>query len=102
MIKIYSHQNPSLIHHLKNVLQVEGIHAEVKNEILGGTVGQIPPTECWVELWIVNEASYPEAMAIIEGAVGDENESSESWTCAGCGEENEGQFAVCWKCGKEG
>lgn len=102
MIKVYSNPNPSLVHNMRNVLQLEGIETEIRNENLLTTAGGIPVHHAWPELWIVNEASYPQAMAIVEKAIQEDEDPQRAWRCKSCGEENEGQFAVCWNCGEEG
>jgi Putative prokaryotic signal transducing protein len=86
------------IHHLKNVLEADGIRCWVKNELLSRLAGEIPFIECAMELHLVREADRPRAEVLLDiwrhppppGAV---------WTCAGCGESVEGQFGECWRCG---
>lgn len=101
MKKIFSSQNSMIIHHMKNLLSLKGIHAIVRNENLTAALGEIPPTECWVELWILDGSRENEARAIIQK----EKESQEkamdwSWRCPHCGENIEGQFTDCWQCGE--
>lgn len=93
---------PSLvtISHYKNLLQAEGIEAFLRNEHLGSVVGEIPFQEVWPQLWVKNDLDYDRAKQLIDGdSVLDESPAA-NWTCSGCGEENEGQFAACWSCGK--
>jgi len=44
------------IHHLKNVLEAEGIRCFLKNELLARLAGEIPFTECALELHLRDEA----------------------------------------------
>jgi len=90
-----------IIHHLKNLLELEGVHAIIRNENLSAALGGIPATECWVELWILDENREAEARDIIRKKVqSDESVIRWSWRCPHCGEEIEGQFTDCWNCGE--
>ena len=100
MIKIYSHQNIAMVYHLKNVLEIRGIECEIMNERLTSAMGEVPPTECWIELWISDDAKHDEAQRIISTALANEETTGEPWKCHKCGEESEGQFTECWKCGE--
>ena len=84
--------------HFKNLLESEGIACRIRNEHLGSIAGEMPLGEIWPELWIVNELDFDRAKQLIDGAAEDES-PSRPWRCKRCGEENEGQFAVCWNCG---
>ena len=86
------------IAHYRNVLTSEGIDSFVRNEHLGSIVGEMPFQEVWPELWVVNDLDFDRAKQLIDKSVLKES-PSESWRCAACGTENEGQFAVCWQCG---
>ena len=85
------------INHFKNVLESEGIACRIKNEHLGSIVGEMPFIEVWPELWVINDLDYDRAKQLIDAAITDESPQA-SWNCRKCGEENEGQFAACWKC----
>jgi hypothetical protein len=86
------------IHHYKNILDAEGIPSEIRNEFFGGILGEMPFTDTWPQLWVVNDLDYDRARQLIEGAALEESPSAR-WRCRKCGEENEGQFAACWNCG---
>ncbi len=101
MKKIFSSQNPMIIHHMKNLLELEGIHAVVRNENLSTALGSIPATECWVELWVLDENREAEARDIIRKEKESEDKSMAwTWRCPYCGENIEGQFTDCWQCGE--
>ncbi len=96
MKKLTSSESIITINHYKNILTAEGIQSEIRNEYLGSVMGEIPFIETWPELWIVNALEFDRAQQIIEEV---EAESpTEPWKCLHCGEQNEGQFAVCWNC----
>ncbi len=101
MKKIFSSQNSMIIHHMKNLLEVEGISSFIKNENLTVALGELPPTECWVELWILDERKEAEAREIIrKESIAEEQAIQWPWTCPFCGEKIEGQFTDCWQCGE--
>jgi len=97
--KLYSAQDPLMIGHLKNVLETSGIECVVKNVYLASAAGEIPPIECWPELWVVDDARYAEAQAILEETLSPVTSIKKLWKCSKCGEEVEGQFSECWNCG---
>jgi len=97
--KLTSSESLITINHFKNVLASEGIESRIKNEHLGSIVGEMPFVEVWPELWVVNDLEYDRAKQLIDAAITEES-PAENWRCKKCGEENEGQFAACWKCGQ--
>ena len=46
------------IHHYRNILMAEGIASEIRNEHFGGILGDMPFTETWPQLWVVNDLDY--------------------------------------------
>ena len=92
MKKLYSAQDPLMIGHLKNVLESQGIECVVKNTYLAGAVGEIPPIECWPELWVVEDALYSIAAETLDKALAPLGSVKKPWRCGKCGEEVEGQF----------
>ena len=102
MKKVTASESLVTISHYKNLLQSEGIPAFLKNEFLGSIVGEMPIQEVWPQLWVHNDLDYDRAVQLIDSQkLADESPQS-PWKCAQCGEENEGQFAACWKCGGSG
>ena len=98
MKKLTSAPSVITIHHYKNLLESEGIAAVVKNEHFGSILGEMPFTDTWPQLWVVNDLDFDRARQLIDGSAADESPKA-SWRCATCGEINEGQFGVCWQCG---
>ena len=99
MKKIYSAQDPLMVSSIKNVLESYGIGCVIRNTYLSSAAGEIPPIECWPELWIVDEARHARAQTILRKALAPLEAVREPCICGRCGEEAEGQFAVCWNCG---
>jgi hypothetical protein len=56
-------------------------------------MGELPPAECQMELWVMNEQEAARAQEILNRRI-----SGPEWTCA-CGERLGPQFTQCWKCG---
>jgi hypothetical protein len=81
--RLYGSDDRALIAHLRALLETRGIACVLRNEFLGGAAGELPPHECSPELWVVDDVD------------------TTPWTCPGCGEIIEGQFARCWHCGRE-
>jgi hypothetical protein len=98
MKRVHASESLAEIGHLKNLLEHSGIACMVKNDQLCGALGEIPFLECLPELWVLEDGAAPLALRVIEDfgvAVGPVT----AWRCA-CGETNEGQFALCWHCGR--
>ncbi len=88
------------ISRLQALLEEDGINCLVKNQNLAGAMGEIPPLECWPELWITNDYDLPRAQDIIESALTPVIKSTVPWNCS-CGEKIEGQFTACWSCNQD-
>ena len=97
MKKLTSAESIITIRHYQNFLASEGIATEVRNDVLGSIVGEMPFVETWPQLWVVNDLDFDRAKQLIEAV--DAESPTDAWTCGKCGEENEGQFSVCWNCG---
>jgi hypothetical protein len=97
--KLYTAQNPLTISHLKNILESGGIQCVIKNLYLSAAVGELPPIECWPELWVIDDARYAEAREVVEKSRSPVRPVSKPWRCRKCGTEVEGQFGECWNCG---
>ena len=98
MKKLTSADSLITINHYKNLLGAEGIRSEIRNEFLGGILGEMPFVETWPELWVCNDLDFDRAKQLIESVESESTTSSPGWRCKRCGEENEGQFAACWNC----
>jgi hypothetical protein len=96
--KVHTADSVVEIAHLRNLLEAEGIACIVRNDRLGGVVGEIPFVECWPELWVVETGNYLKAKSIVDEVLRP-GPAAAAWLCAGCGETIEGQFDVCWNCG---
>jgi hypothetical protein len=95
--RVFSSYNLAAAHHARNLLEAEGVRAIVKNEMLSSAMGELPPAECQVEVWVLRASDAERAAQILrEGTV---DRTATPWTCAACGEAAEPQFFQCWRCG---
>lgn len=99
MKKLLSSVNTAEIGFLKSLLEAEGIACTTRNEQIGIASGAIPFVECYPELWVLNDDDFEKAQTLSSRWQAQEGQQPEAWTCPECGEENEGQFALCWQCG---
>jgi hypothetical protein len=95
--KVHTADSIIEIAHLRNVLEQAGIACYVRNERLGGVVGEIPFVECWPELWVLRNGDALNARGLIDTACAAVVPSPD-WICRSCGERVEGQFDACWRC----
>ncbi len=98
MRRLTTHDSLAYVGLLKNVLEQSGIACVIRNDQLSGGLGEIPFLECQPELWVLEEKDLARATRLLEN-LEKPSASTAQWHCAGCGELNEGQFAVCWHCG---
>jgi hypothetical protein len=99
MKKVTSADSLVTINHYKNVLTSEGIPAFIRNEHLGGILGEMPFQEVWPELWVENDLDYDRALQLIDSDSIIHESPASAWRCRNCKAENEGQFSACWQCG---
>jgi len=97
-MNIYSSLNRMEVHNVKNALEAAGIECELRGEFRRAAMGEIPISESYVEVWLVDPAQEKRARQILVGAVeGD----VPSWLCPRCNESVGGVFARCWNCQAE-
>ncbi|WP_299876584.1 DUF2007 domain-containing protein [uncultured Cocleimonas sp.] len=85
------------LHHLKNILEAEGIDCMMKNDRLSSLAGELPLLVCWPELWVKDSLKEAWAKEIIEQALQPTN-AEENWVCKNCGEQHSSRFTDCWNC----
>jgi Putative prokaryotic signal transducing protein len=99
--KVHTADSMVELAHLRNVLETAGIPCHVRNERLGGALGEIPFVECWPELWVLRNGDALRARGLIDVARSRPAEPLPSWICERCGERVEGEFDACWRCAGE-
>ena len=86
---------------LRDVIAEEGIDCLVRNADLAMAIGEIPLTECFPELWVIDDEAFPRARLLLEGWLANGHKDEPDWQCPKCGEALEGHFGACWSCGYE-
>jgi hypothetical protein len=97
MLRLYAAANLQDAYLLLHLLAEKGVKAHVLNENAQGGLGEIPFTHTYPEIWIEDEADLPTARKVINVFEQRPSEPGEV-KCPSCGEENPGNFEVCWRC----
>jgi hypothetical protein len=98
MKKIYTSQDRLLVEYVKAMLESHGFDCVLKNQFLSSGVGDLPPVECWPEVWLLQDAQASHAAKLVEQLF--VPAAGPAWQCPQCGEWHEAQFSDCWRCGK--
>ncbi len=101
MQRVYSSPDRTMVYLIKNILDDHEIETTVQGEHRGMAVGGIAPLDAWMELWALDDRRAEDARQIVESTLEDVQAQHGTWKCGNCGEELEGQFAQCWKCGTD-
>lgn len=100
MKRVYSTDDRIQAGYIHSALENRNIHSWIKNNNLSGAIGELPPIECWPEVWIHDDQDYQLAKEIINELTRPKNFTATAWECR-CGENIEAQFQICWQCGSE-
>lgn len=99
---IHTTEDLIYLYHLKNLLETAGVESLIKNDRLSTLSGEIPMTNCWPELWIVDDSKLELANKVIDEVnvplVTEKGYEKETWVCDKCGEIHSVQFSDCWNC----
>lgn len=98
MQRVYAAANLPEAHLIVGLLRGAGIAARVLNESAQGALGELPFSEAYPEVWIEDERDHAIATRLIRDYEGRRLDVA-NVRCAGCGEENPGNFDICWHCG---
>ncbi len=101
MKKVFVSQHLFEVEMHKERLEQAGIPSMIKNQRSSGLAGEIPFTEVFPELWVIQDEDADRARQLLEEGLVLLSSNQDSWICPECGEQHESQFAVCWKCGQE-
>ena len=99
MKRVYSAENGLMMDYLQGLLEDRGIHCMVRNQLLSGAAGELPPIETWPTLWVLDDRDEDLAQRLITEALQGPARDQEGWSCPQCGEDIEPQFSQCWRCG---
>ena len=101
MIRVYTARVLAAVANVQNALEANGIPCVLRNEFLNAGFGELPPTECWPELWVTDDHDAERARTLIAEAIEPSTAPAGPWRCKRCREEVDGVFAQCWSCGAE-
>jgi hypothetical protein len=86
---------------LRDFLDRHLIETVVLGDYLAGAAGQLP-ADIFPEVWVLDDDDLERARELLPRFI---NQSKADpgvtpWTCEACGEAVEGDFALCWNCGR--
>jgi hypothetical protein len=79
---------------IRSALDEAGIAYEVQNETL-----PYPGAIFYPEIWVIEDGEFAKACELRDTVSNLPATTESPWKCPSCGEELEGQFHSCWKCG---
>ena len=77
MIKIFEDFDITLVGYYQSVLESNNIETFMKNQFGTGGLGELPFVEVVPQLWVLNEAEVPRAIALLKELQDDETDSEE-------------------------
>lgn len=98
--RAFSSENRFEVNQVHDLLQSYRIPCFIKNEFASGGVGEISPFDAWPEVWLFDDEWLPRVKRLLAEFQAQDN-AAVSWCCSGCGEDNEGNFEICWQCGED-
>ena len=96
MMKLIQAPNLAIATLWADALAAEGVATSVQRQFLVGLAGEMPPDQCLPEVWINDARQEDRARELLYAL---RNVPQRRWLC-GCGEQVEGGFEQCWKCGQ--
>jgi len=97
--RLYTASHLPEAHLVRGLLAAAGIPVRVLNEYAQGGLGDLPAAAVLPEVWIEDERDEFIARKILS-AYEQDRPVKAAQRCPACGEENPGDFAVCWQCQK--
>jgi len=98
MKKIFEHIEYARVGHYQSILESAGLRVHVKNLCASIATGELPFTQMYPELWVVDDSDYQRALDILRPYHLHEFPIGADWRCPECGEEVAGTFEECWNC----
>jgi hypothetical protein len=98
MIKVYQCANSIELATFKDVMARNDINIFVKNEFIAGAIGELPFTEAWPEIWVLDHQDEDKAKQLCQQTEQEIQAPQQDWLCNNCGETNNSSFEYCWQC----
>lgn len=98
MKKLYTANHLLEAHIVRDLLENAYIPTRLFNEYAQGGMGEIPFTHTYPEIWVMRDLDFERGRKII-AAYEQAPQVTDIVFCLQCGEENPGNFQLCWQCG---
>jgi hypothetical protein len=100
MQRLYQAQNRIEAQLLLDLLGRHRIDAVVLGDYLAGAAGELP-ADIFPTLWLIDERDHDRADQLLTQFLNPPPVPwAEPWDCPACGERVEGDFDLCWNCGR--
>jgi hypothetical protein len=102
--KVYTAQNVTEAHFVRDLLESQGLVVAVRGEDLWGASGELPFVDAWPTVWVLDDEREAEAKELVrqyENTKARPAPAEPTWRCSRCGQELEPQFTTCCSCGTE-
>ncbi|CAD84077.1 MULTISPECIES: DUF2007 domain-containing protein [Nitrosomonas] len=98
MKKLYTANHLLEAHIVRDLLENAYIPTRLFNEYAQGGMGEISFTHTYPEVWVMRDLDFERGRKII-AAYEQAPQVTDIVFCLQCGEENPGNFQLCWQCG---
>ncbi len=100
MQRLYQAANRIEAQLLLDLLARHRINTAVFGDYLAGAAGELP-ADIFPALWLIDERDLVRAKELITDFLNPSPAASAApWDCSACGEQVEGDFDLCWNCGR--
>ena len=100
MHRLYQARDRIEAQFLADFLDRHLIAARVLGDYLSGAAGELP-LDVYPTVWVLEDEDLPRARELLARfLVQSDRAPGPAWVCPGCGEQVEGDFDLCWNCGR--
>ena len=100
MKKVYENMEYTRVGYFQSILEGEGIRTTIKNYGASTAMGELPFTEVFPELWVLDDQDFERAAKLIRDELDEPPKpKTGEWTCSKCGSVVDAGYSECWKCG---
>lgn len=99
LVCVHRVPNPIEANILRGLLEQAGLPVTLHGEALSGAYSGVPKV---ADVRVMVPMSVRDEAEAVIADYHDRSGADEGrpWRCAGCGEENDGGFEICWRCGR--
>ena len=97
MLVVYRAENLTNAALLQQFLEERGLRCGLRNALLQGALGELPLT-LQPEVFVYDDADFEKARRCVAEFEAKSSARQDPIVCPRCGEENPGNFELCWKC----